>query len=82
MKDNLGNYYYPYPGNPRVRVYVQKNEEGICFRLWNKDQPDLWAEHGWVPHKAILAAQGIYKGQFDTATVYDLNVAKALLTDD
>jgi len=81
MKDNLGHYYYPYPGNPKVRVYVQKNEDGVCFRLWNRDQPDLWAKHGWVPYDAIIAAQKIYQGPFDTHTVYDLNLAKALLTD-
>ena len=80
MKDNLGLYYHPFPQNKRVRVYVRQGDGTIWFRLWNKDIPELWQEHGWVPYGAIKQATEMHKKKnFDPEQVYDLEIAKALL---
>ena len=80
MKDSLGLYYNPFPQNKKVRVYVREQEGMICFRLWNRDIPELWQEHGWVPYGAIKQAMGMYGGKdFDPEKVYDLEVAKMLI---
>ena len=83
MKDDKGLYYYPYPLNKRVRVYVRETAGEICFRMWNADDPELWEEHDWVPYGAIKQAAGIYQGKdFDPKQVYDIQVAQALIKED
>jgi len=74
MKDDKGIYYYPFPGNKRIRMYVQKIDFEICFRLWNADAAGLWEDHGWVPHDAICQASEMYehKGAFDPKDAYIL----------
>jgi hypothetical protein len=42
MKDDKGLYYYPFPENKRVRKYVTRMANDICFRMWDTDQPELW----------------------------------------
>ncbi len=80
MKDKLGLYYYPFPQNKRVRMYVRTTAAGIEFRMWNQDDPAMWEEHGWVPYNAIQAAKAMYKGgPFDPDRAYDLNLARALI---
>lgn len=82
MKDKNGLYYYPFPRNKKVRMYVRTMGDEIEFRLWNQDDPGLWMEHGWVPHTAIDQAKAIYKGgPFDPNKAYDLTLAKALIED-
>lgn len=82
MKDERGVYYYPYPQNKRVRMYVNEEDGEICFRLWNQDDPELWMEHGWVPYTAIKQASRMYdKKKFDPNYAYDIDAAKALLKD-
>lgn len=82
MKDEKGLYYYPNAGNKKIRMYVRKENQTIFFRLWNQDDPKLYAEHGWVPYDAILAAAKMYDGKaFDPKTAYDINLAKALLKE-
>ncbi len=82
MKDDRGLYYYPFPPNKRVRMYVRRQEEQIEFRLWHQDDPDLWDSHGWVPFDAIVQAQALYQGgPFDPKKAYDLNLAQALLKE-
>lgn len=83
MKDELGFYYYPFPQNKRVHMYVSRKGDDICFRLWNADDTKLWEEHGWVPYDAIQKAVNIYNGKsgFDPNQAYDLNIAKALLEE-
>ncbi len=83
MKDERGIYYYPYPSNRRVRMYVKEDGEDICFRLWNADDPGLWVEHGWVPYGAIQEARKMYtkKDGFDPNRAYDIDVARALLKE-
>lgn len=82
MKDDRGLYYYPFPHNKRVRMYVCIENGDICFRFWNHDDPDLWKEHGWVPYDAILKATEMYQGKnFDPKSAYDINLAKALIKE-
>ncbi|MDY6838511.1 MAG: hypothetical protein SWH78_11100 [Thermodesulfobacteriota bacterium] len=82
MKDDRGLYYYPFPQNKRVRMYVREIEGNILFRLWNTDDPALWDEHGWVPYDAIKQAAAMHNHKkFDPNQAYDINVAKMLLKD-
>ena len=83
MKDDRGLYYYPFPSNKRVRMYVRQGRDDIEFRLWNQDDSHLWDEHGWVPHEAILQAQAMYEGgPFDPKVAYDLRLAKSLIGEN
>ncbi len=83
MKDDRGLYYYPFPSNKRVRMYVRKDRDGVAFRMWNQDDPQMWEDHGWVPHDAIVQAQAMYDGgAFDPKRAYDLNLAQALIRDN
>lgn len=82
MKDGRGLYYYPYPQNKRVRTYVRRFGSDIEFRLWNQDDPDLWEEHGWVSHEAIVQAAKLFgKKSFNPQQAYDIELAKALLEE-
>ncbi|MFP3870084.1 MAG: hypothetical protein ACLFVT_04275 [Syntrophobacteria bacterium] len=82
MKDERGLYYYPFPQNKRVRMYVCEAEGTVWFRLWNADDPELWEEHGWLPYDAIHEAAKMYTGKdFDPKQAYDVNVAKVVLTE-
>jgi hypothetical protein len=83
MKDEKGLYYYPFPQNKNVRMYVRDKDGVVCFRLWNADDPKLWDEHGWVPYEAVKQARAIYEGKpFDPAQAYDLQTAKALIDEN
>ena len=83
MKDERGLYYYPFPQNKRIRMYVRKKEDEIWFRLWNADEPKLWEEHGWVPHEAIKRAEAIYQVKdFDPKQAYDPQLASSLIEED
>ncbi len=82
MKDELGLYYYPFPDNKRVRMYVRQGSDTIWFRLWNQDDPKLWDEHGWVPYDAIEQAEAIYTGKgFDPRQAYDPDIARAVIEE-
>ena len=81
MKDERGLYYYPFPQNKRVRMYVDEQDGDICFRLWSQDDPELWMEHGWVPYGAIQrASKMVDKKKFDPDHAYDINAARDLLS--
>jgi hypothetical protein len=83
VKDQNGLYYYPFPGNKQIRMYVRSGKGDVEFRLWNQKDPMLWSEHGWVPWGAIQKATSMYQGgNFDPKRTYDLNVAKALLKEN
>jgi len=83
MKDDRGLYYHPQLQNKRVRMYVRKFGSDIQFRLWNQDIPELWDEHGWVPHEAIQQATKMYANKnFSPDQVYDINVAEGLLAEE
>jgi len=80
MKDENGLYYYPFPDNKQVRMYVQDDDGVICFRMWRSDDPELWKSHGWVPYKAILEAVRMNTPTpFDPMLAYDIRVARELL---
>ncbi|MFO7716510.1 hypothetical protein [Desulfosarcina sp.] len=83
MKDNVGVYYYPFPGNKRVRMYVRQKDGEIEFRMKNEDDPSIWNDHGWVTHRAIQQAQVLYekRGQFDPNRAYDIQIARVLIQD-
>lgn len=83
MKDKRGLYYYPFPQNQKVRMYIKKLKDEICFRLWNNEDLKLWEEHGWVPYSAIKQATLIYEGSgFDPDAAYDIEIAKALVAEN
>lgn len=87
MKDEKGLYYYPFPQNRRVRMYVKQSGNDISFRLWSADDEQLWEEHGWVSHEAILQAAKLYKeekrtGGFDPRQAYDIHAARALIREE
>ncbi len=84
MKDKDGGlYYYPFPENKQVRMYVKESGDTIMFRMWRRDDETLWEEHGWVPHDAIVQAAEMYTGKnFDPKTVYDIRIARALIRDE
>ena len=83
VKDQNGLYYYPFPGNRQVRMYVRSGSDGIEFRLWNQQDPMLWTEHGWVPWKAVQEASSMYRGgKFNPQVAYDIKIARALLAED
>jgi len=82
MKDERGLYYYPFPGNKRVRMYVRQMTDETEFRMWNQDDGDMWEQHGWMPYSAIQQAKAMYKGgPFDPDQAYDLDAAKSLLDE-
>ena len=83
MKDRVGIYYYPFPDNKRVRMYVREKDGAVEFRMKNDDDPSVWNDHGWVPHEAILQAQVLYgkRGRFDPRRAYDIRIANALIQD-
>ena len=82
MKDQRGLYYYPFPQNKRVRMYVRAVADETEFRLWNQDDPQMWEAHGWVPYSAIVQAKEMYKGgAFDPDKAYDIAAAEALLKE-
>jgi hypothetical protein len=83
MKDDRGLYYYPNPLKKNFRMYVKEVDGEINFRMWNSEDPELWAEHGWVPYSAIKQASEIYQGgNFDPKYAYDIELARALLKHD
>ena len=76
-------YYYPFPLNKRVRMYVREMHGEIGFRMWNSDDPQLWEEHGWVPYDAIKQARAMYEVKdFDPKQAYDIQIAQALIKED
>lgn len=83
MKDKIGIYYYPFPENKRVRMYVRDKNGEVEFRMRNQDDPGIWNDHGWVPYSAIQQAQVLYenKSGFDPKRAYDIQVATILIRD-
>ncbi len=86
MKDDKGLYYHPQPGEKKVRVYVRRGRDNaIEFRLWEAEHPVVWEKHGWIPTHIIQQAAHMYKEmgkETDPLTLYDENVARALLAED
>jgi len=82
MKDDRGLYYFPYPDNRQVRMYVRAVGTEICFRMWKAGDPHLWEQHGWVPYEAVRQATAMYqKEAFDPRQAYDIGLARGLLKE-
>ncbi len=82
MKDNRGYYYHPFPQNKAVRMYVREAGGDFEFRMWSRQDDQLWQEHGWVPYRAILQAQEMYTGKgFDPRQAYDIDLARCLIEE-
>jgi hypothetical protein len=82
MRDDRGVYYYPFPQNPKVRMYVREEEGTIWFRLWSQDDIALWDDHGWIPWEAVQQAMALRRpAHFDPKRAYDLHVARAVLEE-
>ena len=84
MQDDKGLFYYPFPQNKRVRMYVKDEEGQVWFRLWSQTDAELWDKHGWVPWDAIHKAKQLYKterpgGTFEADKAYDIEVARVIL---
>ena len=86
MRDELGLYYHPQPGNSKLRVYVRAADGNeVEFRLWQADYPEAWEKHDWVPLDVIRQAARLYREgdsaqtRGDPLALYDEKVARALL---
>lgn len=85
MKDERGIYYHPHPSERAVRMYVRERYGDVEFRLWNRDHPQIWDGHDWVPYDDIKAAAAQYAARgsgADPLELYDLDVARRLLKDE
>ena len=87
MKDERGLYYHAQPGNQKVRVYVRQGPDGeVEFRLWERDHPEVWERHPWLPMSVIKDAAALYQEErnqdANPLLLYDLAVAQALLKED
>ncbi len=83
MRDALGLYYHPNPDDISARVYVREKNGELEFRLWQRDHPEIWERHGWMPLGVIQAAASMYamNNAADPMRLYDENVARALLKE-
>jgi hypothetical protein len=88
MRDERGLYYYPQPGNSKVRVYVRPGDgDAVEFRLWQAEYPEVWEKHDWIPLDVIRQAAQLYRERGsgrtpgDPLVLYDETVARALLQE-
>lgn len=86
MRDERGLYYHAQAGNPRVRVYVREGANGVEFRLWEREHPEIWEKHEWLPYEVIERAASLYKAErnpdANPLKLYDIAIAKALVAGD
>ena len=84
VHDKEGLFYYPYPGNKRIRMYLRENEGVIEFRLHNVDHPEIWEGHGWLDMDIIKRGAQMFAdrgGKADPIQIYDLQTAQYLIKD-
>ncbi len=84
MKDQLGLYYYPAPQHPETRMYVRRFGGRIEFRMWNRDNVEVWDKHNWLPYAVIEQAAALFRAdgkESDPTALYDIAVAEKLLAD-
>jgi hypothetical protein len=85
MKDELGLYYYPAPQHTTTRMYVRRFGGRVEFRMWDRDNAQVWEKHNWLPYEVIERAAAVFKAtgkDTDPTALYDLAVAERLLADD
>lgn len=64
---------------------MRQGRDGIEFRLWHSEHPQVWEKHGWVPQAALEAAAALYTQNGRGASpmaLYDIAVATALLKEE
>lgn len=84
MQDKDGIFYYPYPGNKRIRMYVREQDGAIEFRLSNVDYPEIWDRHGWLDMDLIKRGAQMFAergSKADPTRIYDLETARFLLAE-
>lgn len=85
MQDKNGIFYYPYPHNKRIRMYVREENGTVEFRLANADHPEIWERHGWLDMDLIKRGAQMFKAERDPKTdptaIYDLQTAAYLLKE-
>lgn len=84
MHQPEGPFYYPYPGNKRIRMYVRDHEGVIEFRLHNVDHPEIWESHGWLDMDIIKRGAKMFAdrgGQADPIQIYDQETARFLIKE-
>ncbi len=86
MKDERGLYYYPSMQTHDVRMYVRRSEEGcIEFRMWNRELPEVWERHEWIPLDVVRTAARMYASRNtdrNPMALYDEAIATRLLDED
>jgi hypothetical protein len=84
VQDKDGIFYYPYPGNKRIRMYVRENEGSIEFRLNNVDHPEIWEQHGWIDIDIVRRGAKMFEergSKGDPTKIYDLETARYLIRE-
>lgn len=84
MQDKDGVFYYPYPQNKRIRMYVREVDGSVEFRLSNVDYPEIWERHGWLDMDIIKRGAKMFAergAKEDPAAIYDLQTARYLLKE-
>lgn len=84
MQDKDGIFYYPYPQNKRIRMYVRERDNNIEFRLSNSDHPEIWERHGWLDMDIIKRGAQMFADRgtkVDPVKIYDLDTARFLLKE-
>ena len=84
MKDQTGLYYYPSMQTQDVRMYVRENGGSVEFRMWHKDNPEVWERHQWLPIEVVEHAAAQYRERGtdrNPMALYDLAVARRLIKD-
>lgn len=85
MKDELGLYYYPSLQSQDTRMYVRENNGVIEFRLWSRENPEIWERHEWLPYDVLEKASEMYKERGtdrNPLALYDYDIAKKLIMED
>jgi len=85
MESPQGVFYYPIPGNKRIRMYVRRCNGTIEFRLHNPDYPEIWERHGWLDMDLIQRGASLFRQErgrhVDPLQLYDIRVAQAVLEE-
>lgn len=84
MQDHNGIFYYPYPKNKRIRMYVREESGTVEFRLANADHPEIWDRHGWLDMDIIKRGVRMFEergSKSDPIAIYDLQMANYLLKE-
>ncbi len=85
MEVPSGPFYYPVPGNKRIRMYVRERHGVVEFRLYNPDYPEIWERHGWLDMDLVQRGVQLFRQErraaVDPLQLYDLRVARAVLEE-